>query len=80
MQQETALYKTLKEKAEDKAISLEQDLYDIREKVVEVTQKFDKGQKKKKKREKWQGSEDVEKLCAALTGYLTSPMNNPLDV
>lgn len=41
--------------------------------------KFDKGQQKKGRREKWQGGEDVEKLCSVLTGFLTSPMNNPVE-
>jgi len=40
--------------------------------------KFDKGQQKKGRREKWRGGEDVETLCSVLTGFLTSPMNNPV--
>jgi len=49
---------------------------------MDLTQKFDrgkptKGKKKRKKdeEEQWKGSEDVEKLSAIFTSYLTSPSN-----
>lgn len=51
---------------------------------MDLTQKFDRGnaqegRKKKKKRkedeDQWKGSEDVEKLSAIFTTYLTSPSN-----
>lgn len=69
----------LADEARLQAASYKKDLFDIRNRIMEVTQKFDRGGKKKKKKkqeeEEWQGSEDVEKLCAIFTNYLTSPAN-----
>ena len=39
-----------------------------------MTQKFDRGSKKKNKQndDEWRGAEDVEKVCTIFTQYLTS--------
>jgi len=66
---------TKHEQANHKTELLERDLFEIRERILDATQKFDKGSKKSKKKEEWKGSEDVEKLCSVFTTYLTSPEN-----
>ena len=72
------------EAAKKEAASYHKDLLEIRKNIMDLTQKFDRGnaqegRKKKKKRkedeEQWKGSEDVEKLSAIFTTYLTSPSN-----
>ena len=55
---------------------LERDLFEIRDRIMDATQKFDKGAKRNRaKKEEWKGAEDVEKLCSVFTNYLTSPQN-----
>lgn len=72
------------EAAKKEAASYHRDLLEIRKRIMDLTQKFDrasKGSTKGKKRvgreeeEQWKGSEDVEKLSAIFTAYLTSPSN-----
>ena len=71
------------EAAKKEAAGYHRDLLEIRKRIMDLTQKFDrasqqKGKKKRNKREdeeQWKGSEDVEKLSAIFTAYLTSPSN-----
>ena len=73
------------EAAKKEAASYHKDLLEIRKRIMDLTQKFDRsssadgGAKKRKRRreddEQWKGSEDVEKLSAIFTTYLTSPSN-----
>ena len=77
------------EAAQKEAAGYHRDLLEIRKRIMDLTQKFDRGNKpskgkKSKKRkedeEQWKGSEDVEKLSAIFTAYLTSPSNfNKMD-
>lgn len=84
LHEQVAQSKTLYEAAKKESASFHKDLLEIRKRIMDLTQKFDRGnsadggKKRKKKRndeEKWKGSEDVEKLSAIFTTYLTSPSN-----
>ena len=68
------------EEAKREAASYHKDLLEIKHKIMDLTQRFDRGraagEKKKKKDKKnqdeqWKGSEDVEKLSAIFMNYLT---------
>lgn len=72
------------EAAKKEAASYHKDLIDLKKQIMQATQKFDRGNqgeggKKNRKRreddEAWKGSEDVEKLSAIFTSYLTSVGN-----
>ena len=73
------------EAAKKEAASYHKDLLDLRKQIMQATQKFDrgntqkeggkKGRRKREDDEPWKGSEDVEKLSAIFTTYLTSMGN-----
>jgi len=86
LHEQVASSTTKYEAARKEAAGYHKDLLDIRKNIMELTQKFDRGavgaskkKSKKKKRqedeEQWKGAEDVEKLSAIFTTYLTSPSN-----
>ena len=59
--------------ARKEAAGYKKDLLDIRNRILELTQKADKKNKKKKKKqqdEEWHGAEDVELICAMFTSFL----------
>ena len=71
--------------AQKEAASYHRDLLEIRKRIMDLTQKFDRGdpnaaggkrrRRKKEDDEQWKGSEDVEKLSAIFMAYQTSPSN-----
>ena len=70
------------EAAKKEAAGYHRDLLEIRKRILDLSQKFDRGEpqkgkkrSKRKEEEQWKGSEDVEKLSAIFTAYLTSPSN-----
>ena len=83
LHEQVASSTTKYEAAQKEAASYHRDLLEIRKRIMDLTQKFDRGHtgdgKRRKKRkddkEQWKGSEDVEKLSAIFTTYLTSPSN-----
>ena len=84
LHEQVASSKTQFEAAKKEAASYHRDLLEIRKRIMDLTQKFDRGapdggsKKKRKKRddeEQWKGAEDVEKLSKIFMTYLTSPSN-----
>ena len=84
LHEQVASSQTRFEAAKKEAASYHKDLLEIRKRIMDLTQKFDRGAasagRKKRRRSKedddaWKGAEDVEKLCTIFTTYLTSPSN-----
>ena len=84
LHEQVASSTTKYEAAKKEAASYHKDLLDLRKQIMQATQKFDRGSsndggKRGRKRrdddEPWKGSEDVEKLSAIFTSYLTSVGN-----
>ena len=63
--------------AQLKSQLLEADLFEIRDRIMDITIKFDKSDRKLdlergKGKEKWKGAEDVDKLCSLFVNFLTT--------
>ena len=72
-----AIQKTLAAEARERAEVLQIDLFNLREKIIDITQDIDKVnpdqiKKKPKQQGKWKAGEDVENLSDMLTKYLTN--------
>ena len=83
LHEQVASSTTKYEAAQKEAASYHRDLLEIRKRIMDLTQRFDRGKtgdgtkrkRRKDDKEQWKGSEDVEKLSAIFTTYLTSPSN-----
>ena len=74
LQEEISSWKTLYEEQVERTTLLQMDLFEIREKILDLTQKFDKGSKPKEKGlQQWKAGEDAENLCGLLTNHMTNP-------
>ena len=83
LHEEAQQAKSRQELAEDRVDVLERDLFDIRNKIMGIINEAERkhlGRKQKKGDKKyeageWKAGEDVDKLCAVFTNFLTSPAN-----
>lgn len=70
-------YQTATERQQIRSQMLEADLFEIRDRILECTRKFDKGPvkidlDKHGHRQEWGGQDDVDKLCSVFVNYITS--------
>jgi hypothetical protein len=69
--------------ADERSQLFERDLFEIRSRISEIIKNAERkhlGRKQRKKSKKdeegdWKVGEDVDKLCAVFTNFLTSPAN-----
>ena len=74
LQEEIASWKTLYDEQLERSTVLQIDLFEIRERIMDLTQKFDKGLKKRDIGvNQWKAGEDAENLCRLLTNHMTNP-------
>lgn len=83
LHEEAQQAKSRQEIAENRSNLLERDLFDIRTRIMDIIQEAERqhlGRKQRQKQKKneageWKAGEDVDKLAAIFTNFLTSPAN-----
>ncbi len=76
LQEEIATWKTFYQEQFERSTLLQIDLFEIRERIMVLTQKFDKGLQKKNNSlhfKEWKAGDDAENLCSLLATHMTSP-------